>query len=246
MAERQQFARSFDGAVDAYERGRPGYPAGAVEFLVGAARAILDLAAGTGKLTASLLGAGRDVVAVEPLDGMRTALADRLPEVRALAGSAERIPLPDGCVDAVTIAQAWHWFDEASAAREIARVLRPGGTVGAIWNYVDQDVPWAGAIWARVHEVALRTEVAGEDAPAFGDQFGPAEPAEFAHSQSVDRDMLRELIRSRSYVIRLAAADRERLLNDVIGIIDSYPRLRDRTVLDLPYRTRCWRASLRA
>ncbi|HEY4915702.1 MAG TPA: class I SAM-dependent methyltransferase, partial [Solirubrobacteraceae bacterium] len=105
-------------------------------------RTVLDLGAGTGKFTRALVSRGLDVVAVEPLDEMREILQQQLPDVRALAGTAENIPLDDDSVDAVTVAQAWHWVDERRALPEVARVLRPGGELCLIWNRRDHSVAW--------------------------------------------------------------------------------------------------------
>src|SRR5438105_7464268 len=125
-------ARSFGSAADKYERGRPDYPLAAVEWLaaelgLGAGRTVLDLAAGTGKLTRQLLPTGSRVIAVEPSAEMRAVLEASLLEVEALDGTAESIPLPDGSVDAITVAQAFHWFKLPDALEEMRRVLRPAG-----------------------------------------------------------------------------------------------------------------------
>ena len=139
-------ARSFGAAAAAYARHRPGYPTAAVDWALGTLTGrpdvrLLDLAAGTGKLTEALLPRGT-VTAVEPDPAMLGELRARFPGVDARAGSAERIPLPDGCVDAVLVGQAWHWFDPERAYPEIARVLRPGGVLAAIWNGDDPRVEW--------------------------------------------------------------------------------------------------------
>ena len=116
-ADKAVRARSFGAAADAYERARPGYPDPAVDWLVPeGARTVLDLGAGTGKLTRALVARGLDVIAVEPLPEMRESLAAAVPEVRAVAGTAEDIPLPDDSVDAITVAQAWHWVDPERAS----------------------------------------------------------------------------------------------------------------------------------
>jgi SAM-dependent methyltransferase len=132
-----------------YERGRPGYPQAAVDALVaefglGPGRTVLDLGAGTGKLTRLLVPSGAKVVAVEPMPEMRELLTG----IVALAGTAERIPLADRDVDAVTVAQAFHWFDADRALREIHRVLRPGGGLGLVWNARDERQPLQAALSA--------------------------------------------------------------------------------------------------
>src|SRR4051812_12101086 len=135
----QRRAQSFGGVADDYHRARPGYPVEAVRWLLGSSPLdVVDLGAGTGKLTAVLVGEGHRVVAVEPLEPMRSRLVAALPATPALEGSAEEIPLPDGCADAVVVGQAFHWFDVEPALREIARVLRPGGTLGLLWNARDE------------------------------------------------------------------------------------------------------------
>ncbi|HKG64404.1 MAG TPA: class I SAM-dependent methyltransferase, partial [Solirubrobacteraceae bacterium] len=135
-------ARAFDAAADAYERARPGYPPEAIEIAarrLGLERgaAVLDLGAGTGKLTRRLAGRFGSVTAVEPLDGMRAVLEEAIPFVRALAGTAEAIPLPDRSVDAVFVGEAIHWFDPARVVAELGRVLRPAGGVAVLYNRLD-------------------------------------------------------------------------------------------------------------
>ncbi|HEY5316409.1 MAG TPA: methyltransferase domain-containing protein, partial [Solirubrobacteraceae bacterium] len=140
-------ALGFDRAAEEYERGRPEYPAAAVDLLAselgfGAGSTIVDLAAGTGKLTRALIATGAHVVAVEPVAGMRRQLVAAVPAAEVLEGTAEAMPLAPGSADAVLVAQAFHWFDAAKAAREIHRVLRPDGGLGAIWNIWDDSVEW--------------------------------------------------------------------------------------------------------
>jgi SAM-dependent methyltransferase len=133
---------SFDGVADEYEQTRPTYPAALLDALpLDADAAVLDLGAGTGKLTRVLAERYRDVTAVEPLANMRAMLERVVPGVTALPGSAERIPLDDGSVDGVFAAQAFHWFDKPVALPEIARVLRPGGVFAIVWNEGNDDLP---------------------------------------------------------------------------------------------------------
>jgi ubiquinone/menaquinone biosynthesis C-methylase UbiE len=138
--ERTRRARSFDRVAEEYDRGRPGYPDDALDLLpVEATATVLDLAAGTGKLTRVLARRYRRVIAVEPLDAMRALIVREAPAAEALDGRAEAIPLADAEVDAVFVAQAMHWFANDVAVAEIARVLRPGGVLAVLRNEVDDD-----------------------------------------------------------------------------------------------------------
>ncbi|HVY48904.1 MAG TPA: class I SAM-dependent methyltransferase [Minicystis sp.] len=141
----------FGRASDAYERGRPAYPIEAVDHACAATGvpkdgAVLDVGAGTGKLTRLLAGRAARVVAVEPVDAMRAELAKRAPFAEALAGTAEALPLSDASVDAVFVAQAFHWFDGPRALAEIRRVLRPGGGLALVWNARDERVAWVAEL----------------------------------------------------------------------------------------------------
>ena len=141
--DKEEHAAAFDRAADVYDAARPGYPAEAVAWLAdGISGPVLDLGAGTGKLTAELVALGLDVTAVDPSRQMLRVLGERLPGVEALAGTAERLPLGDASVDLVVAAQAWHWVDESLAVPEVARVVRPGGRLGLVWNDRDESVDW--------------------------------------------------------------------------------------------------------
>jgi SAM-dependent methyltransferase len=174
-------AARFGDVADRYERARPLYPESALSELaarcgVGRGTAVLDLGAGTGKLTRQLLAVGADVVAVEPAAGMRRRLEVELPGVPVLDGTAEDIPLPDASVGAVTAGQAFHWFDTHRALDEIARVLRPAGWLALLWNERPES-GWAAELWD------LRTELTGgtraypgegwTEVLAADDRFGP-------------------------------------------------------------------------
>ncbi|MGH3049681.1 MAG: class I SAM-dependent methyltransferase, partial [Gaiellaceae bacterium] len=146
-----RYRYSFDGVAEQYERARPLYAEAAVDWVVerlglGVGARVLDLAAGTGKLTRQLVARGLDVVAVEPGDEMRGVLERVVPEAEALAGTAEQIPLPEGSVDGITVGQAFHWFETREAELQMRRVLRPGGGFGLLWNSWDGRDPLLGAI----------------------------------------------------------------------------------------------------
>ena len=185
--DRARRASSFAGVADAYERSRPGYPVDAVRWLVGGEPGdVLDLGAGTGKLTRSLVALGHRVTAVEPLPEMLEQLRAALPGIEVALGSAEVIPLPDASVDVVTCAQAFHWFDHDRALVEIARVLRPGGRLALVWNTRDEREPWVDELSdAMVGRTGVDHGVAAPIASS--GLFGPVEEAEFDHVQELDR-----------------------------------------------------------
>ncbi|MFJ9608347.1 class I SAM-dependent methyltransferase [Kitasatospora sp. NPDC101176] len=232
-------ARSFGAAADAYQQGRPGYP----QALIGSAvpreaRRVLDLGAGTGKLTRLLVEAGLDVVAVEPDAAMREQLAAAVPRAAVRAGSAEHIPLADGSVDAVVVAQAWHWFDPAVAVPEIARVLAPGGTLALVWNVRDESEPWAAELGALMHRSA-RQEI--DTRPLLPAPFGAPERLEIRWEHVTTREGIVAMVASRSYVIALPEDERARLLADVDRLLATHPDLAGREEIALPYVTRCTR-----
>jgi SAM-dependent methyltransferase len=240
-ADKATRARSFGAAAEAYERARPGYPEAAIDWLVPqGARTVLDLGAGTGKLTRSLVGDGVEVVAVEPLAEMRAKLAAALPEVRALEGTAEAIPLPDDSVDAITVAQAWHWVDPERATAEAARVLRPGGTLGLIWNRRDERVDWV----RRVGEVMGTdgAEVIDMDEVEIGPPFEAVETFVTDWQRPMDVDLLVEMAASRSYVITATPKRRGEILDGIRVLVESDPHLGHD--FDFPYRTYCFKATL--
>nr|WP_051425554.1 class I SAM-dependent methyltransferase [Jiangella gansuensis] len=230
-------AASFGGVAGIYERTRPDYPAAAVAWLTGEhPRRVLDLAAGTGKLTRSLVAAGHDVVAVDPSEPMLVQLRAALPGVDARVGSAEAVPLADASIDVVTVAQAFHWFDPAAAPPEIARVLRPGGRLGLVWNMPDTSTPWTDELWRAINANEPRTV----ERPELPEPFEPMESRTFTHSQRLDRDGLLGLVSSRSYVAVLAPAERDRLLVRVGAL---YDRVAGTDGLTMPYVTHCFRSN---
>ncbi|GAA2701227.1 class I SAM-dependent methyltransferase [Actinoplanes palleronii] len=237
---RQQHAASFGAAADAYRRGRPPYPRAAVEWLVPeTARDVVDLGAGTGKFTEQLVAAGFEVVAVEPSAGMREQLAAAVPGVAVHGGTAEHIPLPDASADAAVMAQAWHWVKPETAIPEIARVLRPGGTLGLVWNIRDLTEPWVAELDDVMHE---HTREEMDTAPELGGPFEQLERTEIRWRHTLTRAELLDMVASRSYVIVLPASERDELLGNVAELLNSHPDLADHEELTLPYVTRCTRA----
>jgi SAM-dependent methyltransferase len=230
---------AFSQVAGAYERGRPGYPDDAVRWLAGYEPCdVVDLGAGTGKLTRALVGLGHRVTAVEPLDEMRGELEAVLPDVRAVDGKAEAMPLPDGYADVVTSAQAFHWFDHDDALPEIARVLRPGGRIALVWNSRDDRDPWM----ARLSALIGNESVEESDVVPILDTsglFGRVETASFAFEQTLDRDGLLDLVLSRSYLAKLPAADRQPVLDAVGALYDKTARADG---VRLAYVTDCYRA----
>jgi ubiquinone/menaquinone biosynthesis C-methylase UbiE len=233
----------FAEVAGAYERARPGYPDEAVRWLVGDEPSdVVDLGAGTGKLTRSLVALEHRVIAVEPLDEMRAELEGVLPDVQTVVGSAESIPLPDASTDVVTSAQAFHWFDHARAMPEIARVLRPGGRLALIWNSRDDRDPWM----ARLSEIIGNETVQGVDVVPVLDEsglFGRVERAQFSFEQILDRVGLLDLVLSRSYLAKLPPAEREPVLEAVGRLYDETADADGR--VRLPYVTECFRATER-
>lgn len=238
-ASRAQRARSFGRVAAAYERGRPGYPPEAIEWLLGARPLeVLDLGAGTGKLTRALLDAGHRVTAVEPLDEMRVILSSRLPAARSLAGSAEHLPLANASVDAVAVGSAFHWFDASAALTEIARVLRPPGVLGLLGNAFEVSTPWI----ARVREIlgppAIERPGHWPSALDLRERFADVEDREIPHEQRIDRSGLRDLASSRSGLALMEDAQRALVLAGLDRLWEQEPELLGRTDVLLPWRTR--------
>jgi SAM-dependent methyltransferase len=234
-------AAGFGRAADAYERGRPGYPPEAVahmasELGLGPGATVLDLAAGTGKLTRMLAATGATVIAVEPVEAMRRVLVAALPGVEVLEGTAEAIPVADGAVDAITVAQAFHWFDAERAFADIHRALRPGGGLGLIWNMFDTSVEWVAAMQALVH-IHRRGEPqygrsGWREALVASGLFGPVTEGTFGLVQELDTDGLLARIGSTSYIATLPDANRAQLFNEIRALVTDLPR-----PMSLPYRT---------
>ena len=233
-------AAGFGRAADAYERSRPSYPSAAVDRLcselgITTGTRVLDLAAGTGKFTRLLAERGADLEAVEPSDAMREQFALAVPGVPVHAGTAEAIPLADGSVDAVVVAQAFHWFDAPVALAEIARVLRAAGGLALIWNERDESVPWVAELSHVMRWDVRMPYRVGTDFRAVLDESGRftrAQRERFAFAQELDREGLCERVSTTSFIAAMDAAERDTILDGVRALVADFPER-----FELPYVT---------
>ncbi|RHW26758.1 class I SAM-dependent methyltransferase [Nocardioides immobilis] len=232
-------ALCFGSVVDAYERGRPGYPIDAVRWLTGdEPLSVLELGSGTGKLTRELVALGHDVHATDPDPGMLDVLARNYVVTRISQTTAEEIPVPDSTFDIVVAAQAYHWFDHERALPEIARVLKRGGSLSLVWNTRDERIPWVKRL-GRV--IGSQDQDAGPgDELESSPYFGPVEHETFKHWQVIDRSTIQDLVLSRSNVATLPAEARAAKLREVLAFYDEFGRGMDG--MQLPYVTHCYRA----
>jgi SAM-dependent methyltransferase len=242
----QSAARGFALVPDTYERGRPMYPFEAVRRLVRELRihprsTVLDLAAGTGKLTRLIAQIGATVVVVEPVDAMRQRLVETVPKAKALAGTAEAIPLPETSVDAVTVGQAFHWFDGDAALAEIHRVLRPGCRLGLIWNVKDESVDWVRLLAEIIepYRGSAPKVASGAWKEAFErtELFTPLERARFSFVHDVDVATVVARVESISFIAALDPRVRERVAAQVRDLVTTHPETRGRARFPLRYRT---------
>jgi SAM-dependent methyltransferase len=240
VSELHPATRGFAGA-EAYERGRPSYPAAAVERIASElelrpGRTVLDLAAGTGKLTRLLVPTGANVIAVEPVVEMRRELEQRVPGVVVLAGTAERMPLTDRFVDGVTVGQAFHWFKQDEALREIHRVLRPGGGVALIWNARDERQPLQAALSEVIDplegDTPRRKQRDWRSLLADCGLFDRCARALFEYEQVVDEQAFVERVTSISFI----AAAAQTVRDDVEERVRAIARAADKP-LALSYMT---------
>jgi SAM-dependent methyltransferase len=238
-------AAGFSDSAD-YEAARPSYPPDAVAWFIEHLRIapgarVVDLAAGTGKLTRLLAPAGADLIAAEPVAGMRESFRVAVPGVPVLATTAEQLAFRDASLDAVTVAQAFHWFDHDRAIAELARALRPGGRVGLVWNSRDRSVDWVDGVWSIIDRVEKRAPWRDHD--HFRDSayrempgFGELHSAQFHHTQTVTPEAMVQRVASVSHVAVLPDAERTAVLDEVRALLATHPEAAGRPQLAVPYR----------
>ena len=242
----QAAATGFQASAETYERARPGYSEAAVAQLaaglhLSSGDRVVDVGAGTGKLTRALCEHGLSVLAVEPVEAMRGIFASVLPGVPLMAATAERLPLRRASVAAVAVGQAFHWFNASAALAETHRVLRPGGRLGMVWNVRDESVEWVAALTRLIdsHVGTGPTFRSGAWQRAFNDTplFGPLQRATFPNEQRVDVEGVLARVASISYIAALPEADRRRVADQVRVLLAGHPDTAGRDQLVIRHHT---------
>ena len=237
---RQELGQSFQDGGEHYERVRPGYPQESADWLVPAgARDAADIGAGTGKFTSLLAERGLGTVAVDPSADMLGQLRRTLPDVTAIEGSAEDTGLEPESFDLVTVAQAWHWCDPGLASTEIARILRPHGVLGLIWNQLDTSVPWVHRLSRIMHAGDVHKP---HFRPAVGPEFAGLESHLTRWEDSVTTEDIQELAKSRSYYLAASDSTRAKVTANLAWYLHEHLGHTPGEVLRLPYLTQTWRA----
>jgi SAM-dependent methyltransferase len=242
-------ALGFERAAEAYEHGRPGFPARAISFLADRLRlrsgtTLVELGAGTGKLTRLLVPSGARIVCIEPVAAMRAALVAALPGVRAIGALAEDLPLPDRSADAAVAAQAFHWFDAGRAVAELARVLRDGAGLALVWNVRDEDAGWVRAMSDLIEP--FRGDTPGHramrwpEAFARTDAFTPLVRTTFGYGHRTTPDGVVDRTLSISFIAALPDDERAAVADGMRRLLASDPDTAGRAEIVFPYRTDVW------
>jgi SAM-dependent methyltransferase len=246
-------AAGFQAGSGAYERGRPGYPVEAVEFLIDSlgictGSTVVELGAGTGKFTRMLLSLTKArIIAIEPVENMRRRMEDLLPAITVMDGVAEAIPVGEATADVVLSAQAFHWFDGRRALTEITRVLKPGGGLGLVWNARDESTEWVACMTEIIDRhgagvpqyKSMEWKLAFDQCPC----FAPLAKRSFRHVQTGDLQMLLDRVASISFIAALPPSDRQAVLAEVTQLVRTHPQTRALPQITLPYRTDVYWAS---
>ncbi|MGW4212804.1 class I SAM-dependent methyltransferase [Lentzea sp. NPDC004789] len=239
-------ADSFGAQAEAYAEHRPDYPVAAIRWALeplgtSARLDVLDLAAGTGKLTSGLVAEGHRVTAVEPNEQMLTELVRRVHDVRALPGHAEHIPVPDQTVDAVLVGTAFHWFDQEKALPEIARVLRPGGVVAAMWNEPDlSDAEWLAEL-EQLSVTSVESQRQDPTGVMTNSFFGPVETRTFPHAHRRDSpEALIATVNTHSRMLVVDDEERAAINEKMLAFLRSRPETSNGP-FDVPLRTEVFR-----
>lgn len=237
---RRAYGDTFQQGGEHYDRIRPGYPDDAVDWLLPAdARTAADLGAGTGKYTAALAARGLKVVAVDPSADMLAQLQRNLPGVTTLVGTAEQTGIAGASMDVVTVAQAWHWTDPLRASTEAARILKPGGVLGLVWNQLDTGVPWVHRLTRIMHAGDV---LKPDFRPRIGPEFSVLEGHETRWQDPLGTLDVMELAKTRSYYLRANEATRTKVLANLDWYLHDHLGYSPGAPIGLPYLTHSWRA----
>ena len=242
----RRLGTAFATGGDRYQQLRPGYPDRAVEWLVAGVPEggrVVDVGAGTGKLSGALAGRGFAVLAVDPSTDMLAQLRRRLPALQISVGTGEDTGVTAGSADLVTFAQSWHWVEPTAGTAEIQRILKPGGRAGWLWNFLDVRVNWVAELVAIWHTLS-GSEVVDptRHAPVLTAAFEPVETCCVDWQQPMERADVAGLVSTRSYYLGAPAGAQRRVREETAALVaDRFP---DADRVDLPYRTHCYRTGL--
>ena len=239
-------AAGFDKGAEIYERARPSYPPEAVAWLVehlqiGSGTRVADIAAGTGKLTRLLTPFEPDIFGVEPVAGMRSGFVAMCPGVPLVSATAEQLPLAGSSLDAITVAQGFHWFDAPVALTEFARLLRPNGRLGLVWNARDRSNDLVEQLWSIMDRVEKRAPWRAHDEwkdSAFVEHpdFGALHEATFHHEQVLTREQVLGRFRSVSHIAVLPPVEQEAVIDELRHVLDTHPLAVGHEHVTIPYR----------